>query len=153
MWINPLASWLLTSDSSTFDEFIVSLTLTSFARNGVLMFVFFFKKLFLGKKIKLFPSSYVLFQSIFSSVNVGFCLRHFPDWKLVVQGGVCLAFADEVLCWLYGTVKESETLTFISENLLSSFVAMLCLGSNNFTIIKCNCCDCVTFRWRLHIAF
>nr|POE44606.1 decapping nuclease dxo like, chloroplastic [Quercus suber] len=22
------------------------------------------------------------------------------------QGGVCLAFADEVLCWLYGTVKE-----------------------------------------------
>lgn len=29
------------------------------------------------------------------------------------QGGVCLAFADEVLCWLYGTVKESEFL-FIS---------------------------------------
>ncbi|KAB1215710.1 hypothetical protein CJ030_MR4G004748 [Morella rubra] len=24
------------------------------------------------------------------------------------QGGVCLAFADEVLCWLYGTVKENE---------------------------------------------
>ncbi|CAN1247917.1 NAD-capped RNA hydrolase DXO1 [Linum perenne] len=24
------------------------------------------------------------------------------------QGGVCLAFADEVLCWLYGTVKESK---------------------------------------------
>ncbi|QCD91498.1 decapping nuclease DXO homolog, chloroplastic-like [Vigna unguiculata] len=24
------------------------------------------------------------------------------------QGGVCLAFADEVLCWLYGTVKEDE---------------------------------------------
>ncbi|KHN42649.1 Protein Dom3z like, chloroplastic [Glycine soja] len=24
------------------------------------------------------------------------------------QGGVCLAFADEVLCWLYGTVKEGE---------------------------------------------
>ncbi|KAG6788700.1 hypothetical protein POTOM_004777 [Populus tomentosa] len=23
-------------------------------------------------------------------------------------GGVCLAFADEVLCWLYGTVKENE---------------------------------------------
>ncbi|XP_057762806.1 NAD-capped RNA hydrolase DXO1 [Arachis stenosperma] len=23
------------------------------------------------------------------------------------QGGVCLAFADEVLCWLYGTVKEN----------------------------------------------
>lgn len=29
-----------------------------------------------------------------------------PNW----QGGVCLAFADEVLCWLYGTVKESEFL-------------------------------------------
>ncbi|CAJ1928779.1 unnamed protein product [Sphenostylis stenocarpa] len=24
------------------------------------------------------------------------------------QGGVCLAFAHEVLCWLYGTVKEGE---------------------------------------------
>ncbi|KAF3336896.1 decapping nuclease DXO [Carex littledalei] len=24
------------------------------------------------------------------------------------QGGVCLAFTDEVLCWLYGTVKEGE---------------------------------------------
>lgn len=24
------------------------------------------------------------------------------------QGGVCLAFADQVLCWLYGTVKENE---------------------------------------------
>ncbi|PKA60752.1 Decapping nuclease Dom3z like, chloroplastic [Apostasia shenzhenica] len=24
------------------------------------------------------------------------------------QGGVCLAFADEVFCWLYGTVKENE---------------------------------------------
>lgn len=24
------------------------------------------------------------------------------------QGGVCLAFADEVLCWLYGTVKENQ---------------------------------------------
>uniref|UniRef100_A0A7N0SW99 Decapping nuclease n=1 Tax=Kalanchoe fedtschenkoi TaxID=63787 RepID=A0A7N0SW99_KALFE len=24
------------------------------------------------------------------------------------QGKVCLAFADEVLCWLYGTVKENE---------------------------------------------
>lgn len=24
------------------------------------------------------------------------------------QGGVCLAFADEVLCWLYGTVKDNE---------------------------------------------
>ncbi|KAG6513919.1 hypothetical protein ZIOFF_024256 [Zingiber officinale] len=27
---------------------------------------------------------------------------------LILQGGVCLAFADEVLCWLYGTVKENE---------------------------------------------
>ncbi|KAK4748516.1 hypothetical protein SAY87_015102 [Trapa incisa] len=24
------------------------------------------------------------------------------------QGGVCLAFADEVLCWLFGTVKEKS---------------------------------------------
>lgn len=24
------------------------------------------------------------------------------------QGGVCLAFADEVFCWLYGTVKDNE---------------------------------------------
>lgn len=28
----------------------------------------------------------------------------------ILQGGVCLAFADEVLCWLYGTVKESWVL-------------------------------------------
>jgi hypothetical protein len=33
--------------------------------------------------------------------------------KLAGREGVCLAFADEVLCWLYGTVKESEFLTFI----------------------------------------
>lgn len=30
------------------------------------------------------------------------------DVFLILQGGVCLAFADEVLCWLYGTVKESK---------------------------------------------
>jgi hypothetical protein len=26
----------------------------------------------------------------------------------VLQGGVCLASADEVLCWLYGIVRESK---------------------------------------------
>lgn len=34
------------------------------------------------------------------------------SWSIIYwdfwQGGVCLAFADEVLCWLYGTVKESK---------------------------------------------
>jgi RAT1-interacting protein len=27
------------------------------------------------------------------------------------EGGVCLAFADQVLCWLYGSVKEDEDYT------------------------------------------
>lgn len=27
------------------------------------------------------------------------------------EGGVCLAFADQVLCWLYGSVKEGEDYT------------------------------------------
>ncbi|KAI3828933.1 hypothetical protein L1987_03045 [Smallanthus sonchifolius] len=35
-------------------------------------------------------------------------ITHMVKMKNYWQGGVCLAFADEVLCWLYGTVKENE---------------------------------------------
>ncbi|XP_042020926.1 NAD-capped RNA hydrolase DXO1-like [Salvia splendens] len=35
-------------------------------------------------------------------------VTHRVKMKNYWQGGVCLAFADEVLCWLYGTVKENE---------------------------------------------
>ncbi|MQL82457.1 hypothetical protein Taro_014914 [Colocasia esculenta] len=35
-------------------------------------------------------------------------ITHRVKSKNYWQGGVCLAFADEVLCWLYGTVKENE---------------------------------------------
>ncbi|CAA7406745.1 unnamed protein product [Spirodela intermedia] len=35
-------------------------------------------------------------------------ITHRVKLKNYWQGGVCLAFADEVLCWLYGTVKENE---------------------------------------------
>ncbi|GKB18521.1 decapping nuclease DXO homolog, chloroplastic, partial [Tanacetum coccineum] len=35
-------------------------------------------------------------------------ITHRVKMKNYWQGGVCLAFADEVLCWLYGTVKEDE---------------------------------------------
>ncbi|VFR02190.1 unnamed protein product [Cuscuta campestris] len=35
-------------------------------------------------------------------------ITHRVKGKGYWQGGVCLAFADEVLCWLYGTVKENE---------------------------------------------
>ncbi|XP_031259511.1 decapping nuclease DXO homolog, chloroplastic [Pistacia vera] len=35
-------------------------------------------------------------------------ITHRVKMKNYWQGGVCLAFADEVLCWLYGTVKENE---------------------------------------------
>ncbi|KAK4364508.1 hypothetical protein RND71_015866 [Anisodus tanguticus] len=35
-------------------------------------------------------------------------ITHRVKMKSYWQGGVCLAFADEVLCWLYGTVKENE---------------------------------------------
>ncbi|XP_074269624.1 NAD-capped RNA hydrolase DXO1 [Silene latifolia] len=35
-------------------------------------------------------------------------INHRVKMKNYWQGGVCLAFADEVLCWLYGTVKENE---------------------------------------------
>ncbi|KAK4262518.1 hypothetical protein QN277_028069 [Acacia crassicarpa] len=35
-------------------------------------------------------------------------ITHRIKMKNYWQGGVCLAFADEVLCWLYGTVKENE---------------------------------------------
>ncbi|CAF2023262.1 unnamed protein product [Brassica napus] len=42
-------------------------------------------------------------------------IAHRARLKNYWQGGVCLAFADEVLCWLYGTVKENEdyTLQFV----------------------------------------
>lgn len=48
------------------------------------------------------------------------------------QGGVCLAFADEVLCWLYGTVKENEDyiLQFTAHsNRLELLRAQSCLES------------------------
>ncbi|CAA2994124.1 Hypothetical predicted protein [Olea europaea subsp. europaea] len=35
-------------------------------------------------------------------------ITHRVKMKNYWQGGVCLAFADEVLCWLYGTIKENE---------------------------------------------
>ncbi|XP_044485825.1 NAD-capped RNA hydrolase DXO1 [Mangifera indica] len=35
-------------------------------------------------------------------------ITHRVKMKNYWQGGVCLAFADEVLCWLYGTVKDNE---------------------------------------------
>ncbi|XP_010518691.1 PREDICTED: decapping nuclease DXO homolog, chloroplastic isoform X2 [Tarenaya hassleriana] len=35
-------------------------------------------------------------------------ITHRARLKNYWQGGVCLAFADEVLCWLYGTVKDNE---------------------------------------------
>ncbi|XP_074269633.1 NAD-capped RNA hydrolase DXO1-like [Silene latifolia] len=35
-------------------------------------------------------------------------INHRLKMKNYWQGGVCLAFTDEVLCWLYGTVKENE---------------------------------------------
>ncbi|KAJ7952603.1 Decapping nuclease DXO-like chloroplastic [Quillaja saponaria] len=35
-------------------------------------------------------------------------ITHRIKMKNYWQGGVCLAFADEVLCWLYGTVKEKK---------------------------------------------
>eukprot|EP00252_Welwitschia_mirabilis_P006272 TRINITY_DN1710_c0_g1_i2.p1 TRINITY_DN1710_c0_g1~~TRINITY_DN1710_c0_g1_i2.p1 ORF type:complete len:121 (+),score=12.96 TRINITY_DN1710_c0_g1_i2:85-447(+) len=35
-------------------------------------------------------------------------ITHKVKAKNYWQGGVCLAFADEVLCWLYGTVKEGQ---------------------------------------------
>nr|VDD48707.1 unnamed protein product [Brassica oleracea] len=42
-------------------------------------------------------------------------IAHRARLKNYWQGNVCLAFADEVLCWLYGTVKENEdyTLQFV----------------------------------------
>ncbi|CAA0841857.1 Decapping nuclease DXO homolog- chloroplastic [Striga hermonthica] len=38
-------------------------------------------------------------------------IPHRVKMKNYWQEGVCLAFADEVLCWLYGTVKENEDYT------------------------------------------
>ncbi|XP_047338952.1 NAD-capped RNA hydrolase DXO1-like [Impatiens glandulifera] len=35
-------------------------------------------------------------------------ITHRVKMKGYWQGGACLGFADEVLCWLYGTVKENE---------------------------------------------
>lgn len=35
-------------------------------------------------------------------------ISHRVKTKGYWQGGVCLAFADEVLCWLYGTVNDNE---------------------------------------------
>ncbi|XP_039052251.1 NAD-capped RNA hydrolase DXO1-like [Hibiscus syriacus] len=35
-------------------------------------------------------------------------ITHRVKMKNYWHGGVCLAFADEVLCWFYGTVKENE---------------------------------------------
>lgn len=43
------------------------------------------------------------YKSYWHSNIIGLCISFVP-----LQGGVCLAFADEVLCWLYGTVKESK---------------------------------------------
>ncbi|CAA7028230.1 unnamed protein product [Microthlaspi erraticum] len=42
-------------------------------------------------------------------------IAHRARLKNYWQGNVCLAFADEVLCWLYGTVKDNEdyTLQFV----------------------------------------
>lgn len=54
-----------------------------------------------------------------------FSVRNTLNLVATWQGGVCLAFADEVFCWLYGTVKESEILNFM--NLFVVLVVVLWL--------------------------
>lgn len=62
----------------------------------------------------------------------------------LLQGGVCLAFADEVLCWLYGTVKES----WVLHSFLCFFPLFLTF---DFWQMNYNL-ECLNydFRWRLH---
>eukprot|EP01018_Ginkgo_biloba_P004961 Gb_17946 [translate_table: standard] len=45
------------------------------------------------------------------------------------QGGVCLAFADEVLCWLYGTVKENE-----------DYILQFSPSANRLELLQANSC-------------
>ncbi|KAH9530819.1 hypothetical protein CY35_19G003900 [Sphagnum magellanicum] len=45
------------------------------------------------------------------------------------EGGVCLAFADKVLCWLYGTVKEDENYTLYFNR-----------NANRLELVKANSC-------------
>eukprot|EP00249_Psilotum_nudum_P018035 c26609_g1_i1 orf=458-1690(-) len=48
------------------------------------------------------------------------------------QGGVCLAFADRVLCWLYGTVKEDK-----------DYVLRFVPGTNHLELLHLDCCPAV----------
>ncbi|CAO2819414.1 unnamed protein product [Amaranthus hypochondriacus] len=52
------------------------------------------------------------------------------------QGGVCLAFADEVLCWLYGTVKEGE-----------DYLLQFAPPFNRLELLQANSCpDVITYH-------
>ncbi|XP_061343932.1 NAD-capped RNA hydrolase DXO1 isoform X2 [Gastrolobium bilobum] len=55
------------------------------------------------------------------------------------QGGVCLAFADEVLCWLYGTVKENE-----------DYILQFAPPSNRLELLQAQSCpDAITSHLEL----
>jgi hypothetical protein len=50
------------------------------------------------------------------------------------EGGVCLAFGDQVLCWLYGSVKEGEDYTLRFNR-----------NANKLELVKANTCpDVIT---------
>ncbi|XP_057842937.2 NAD-capped RNA hydrolase DXO1 isoform X1 [Cryptomeria japonica] len=56
-------------------------------------------------------------------------IRHSVKGKNYWQGGVCLSFADEVLCWLYGTVKENQ-----------DYVLQFVPSANRIELLQSNSC-------------
>uniref|UniRef100_A0A0D6R8D2 Decapping nuclease n=1 Tax=Araucaria cunninghamii TaxID=56994 RepID=A0A0D6R8D2_ARACU len=56
-------------------------------------------------------------------------IRKIVKEKKYWQGGVCLAFADEVLCWLYGTVKDDQ-----------DYVLQFVPSANRIELLQSNSC-------------
>ncbi|XP_057513169.1 NAD-capped RNA hydrolase DXO1-like isoform X1 [Actinidia eriantha] len=59
------------------------------------------------------------------------------------QGGVCLAFADEVLCWLYGTVKENNNCSSIRLASDEDYILQFAPPFNRLELLQGQSCPAV----------
>ncbi|KAL2902904.1 Decapping nuclease DXO-like protein chloroplastic, partial [Bienertia sinuspersici] len=67
-------------------------------------------------------------------------INHRVKMKNYWQGGVCLAFGDEVLCWLYGTLLLPFFLGAIADE---DYILQFAPPFNRLELLQANSCPAV----------
>ncbi|KAL7612317.1 NAD-capped RNA hydrolase DXO1-like [Lactuca sativa] len=69
-------------------------------------------------------------------------ITHRVKMKNYWQGGVCLTIADDVLCWLYGTVKESKIFHFciFYQGMKTTYILQFVAPFTRFKLLQAQSC-------------